>query len=212
MNDDGSGQTQLTNAANIGGENPSWSPDGRSIVFDSDRDEAGNLDVWAMSPDGSSQRRLTDSPALDALPSYSPDGRFVVFVSDRTAKNNREFFRMTATGGSQRRLFADPRQWDMSPDWGSSQPRRGCTIEGTINADDIVGTPGRDVICGLGGNDRLRGLAGRDRLVGGNGNDILIGGAGADVLDGGGGRDSATWDRLDRAVSVEVRPKPKPKK
>jgi Ca2+-binding RTX toxin-like protein len=116
---------------------------------------------------------------------------------------------MTATGGSQRRLFADPRQWDMSPDWGSSLPRAGCTITGTINADDLVGTPGRDVICGLGGNDRLRGLGGNDRLVGGAGNDTLIGGGGADALEGGAGRDRATWDRLDRATGVEIRPKPK---
>lgn len=108
---DGSSQTQLTNAANIGGENPSWSPNGRTIVFDSDRDEAGNLDVWVMNADGSAQKRLTDSPALDALPSYSPNGRLIVFVSDRTAKDNRECFRMMANGGAQQRLFADPRQW-----------------------------------------------------------------------------------------------------
>ena len=86
---------------------------------------------------------------------------------------------------------------------------RPCTITGTSGADTLGGTPASDVICGLGGNDRLRGLGGPDRLVGGNGSDILIGGAGADTLDGGGGRDRATWDRLDRAVSVEVRPKPK---
>ena len=88
MNVDGSNQTQLTNAPNIGGENPSWSPNGRTIVFDSDRDEAGNLDIWAMKADGSAQVRLTDSPALDALPSFSPNGKLIVFVSDRTAKNN----------------------------------------------------------------------------------------------------------------------------
>lgn len=105
MNADGSSQTQLTNAANIGGENPSWSPNGRTIVFDSDRDEAGNLDVWVMNADGSAQKRLTDSPALDALPSYSPNGGFIVFASDRTAKDNREFFRMMANGGAQERLF-----------------------------------------------------------------------------------------------------------
>ena len=45
---------------------------------------------------------------------------------------------MTASGGSQRRLFADRGAWDMSPDWGGSQGKLGCTITGTINADELV--------------------------------------------------------------------------
>jgi Tol biopolymer transport system component len=64
MNADGSSQVQLTDAANIGGENPSWSPDGRTIVFDSDREALGNLDVWAIGADGSGQRRLTEADGL----------------------------------------------------------------------------------------------------------------------------------------------------
>jgi Ca2+-binding RTX toxin-like protein len=120
-----------------------------------------------------------------------------VFVSDRTAKGNRELFRMRANGTSPRRLLAHPCLWDMSPDRGSSRGRRGCTITGTINADDLVGTPHPDVICGLGGNDRLRGLGG---------NDVLVGGAGADVLDGGPGRDAAAVaGKGDRLRGVERR-------
>ena len=68
-----------------------------------------------------------------------PTGSSIVFVSDRTAKDNREFFQMTATGGSQHRLLAS-RLWDMSPDWGPSLGRAGCTITGTINSDLLVGT------------------------------------------------------------------------
>ena len=64
---------------------------------------------------------------------------------------------MTATGGSQRRRCVSPHPWDMSPDWGPSLGRAGCTITGTINADVVIGTPGRDVICGLGGNDTIDG-------------------------------------------------------
>ena len=154
--------------------------------------------------------------AIDALPAYSPNGRSIVFVSDRTAKDNREFFVMSASGAAQRRLLRDPNRWDMSPDWGKSAGRHGCTITGTINDDDLIGTPRRDVICGLGGSDRIRGLGGNDRLVGGAGADRLEGGSGADTLDardrrrdvlvGGPGRDTAIADRrLDRLTGVERR-------
>ena len=73
MNADGSGQTQLTSTPNFS-ENPNWSPDGRRIVFDSDRAEKGNLDIYSMKADGSDVQQLTDSPALDAVPAWSPDG------------------------------------------------------------------------------------------------------------------------------------------
>ena len=69
MNEDGSGKKQLTSTPNFS-ENPNWSPDGSLIVFDSDRAEKGNLDIYSMHADGSGVVRLTDSPALDALAAY----------------------------------------------------------------------------------------------------------------------------------------------
>ena len=51
MNGDGSGKQQLTDAPNLN-ENPNWSPDGRRIVFDSDRAEAGDLEIYSMAVDG----------------------------------------------------------------------------------------------------------------------------------------------------------------
>jgi hypothetical protein len=143
----------------------------------------------------------------DGDPTWSHNGNRIAFESTRngsldvytmrTAKGHREFFVMGRNGGGQKRLLAQPRLWDMSPDWGISRGRRGCTIAGTINADDLVGTPRRDVICGLGGSDRLRGLGG---------NDLLIGGAGADRLEGGTGYDTGSFDiKRDRFRSIERR-------
>ena len=60
---------------------PSWSPDGGSIVFVSDRD--GNFEIYVMNADGSNQRRLTNNPAEDIAPSWSPDGRYIAFASNR---------------------------------------------------------------------------------------------------------------------------------
>jgi TolB protein len=49
---------------------PAWSPDGKRIVFDSDR--AGNSEIYVMHVDGSKVRRLTGDPADDGLPDWQP--------------------------------------------------------------------------------------------------------------------------------------------
>lgn len=56
-----------------------WSPDGRQIVFGSDRD--GVFEIYVMKADGSDVRRLTDPPKLGRYPSWSPDGRSIILRS-----------------------------------------------------------------------------------------------------------------------------------
>jgi LysM repeat protein len=65
MSSGGGNATRLTdNHANDG--LPTWSPDGKTLAFVSDRD--GSWGIWAMSPDGSNQRKLFDMGG-------SPDGK-----------------------------------------------------------------------------------------------------------------------------------------
>jgi Tol biopolymer transport system component len=123
MNADGSGKTQLTKAENFS-ENPNWSPNGQRIVFDSDRVEAGNLEIYSMRADGSDVQQLTDPPALDALPAYSPDGKKIVFASDRAQKDSRKLFVMGASGGEPTRLVtASGYSYHMVPDCGVDPDR-----------------------------------------------------------------------------------------
>jgi Tol biopolymer transport system component len=70
MNADGSGQTRLTqtnvNARNV---QPTWSPDGTQIAFQSNRD--GNNQIYVMNADGTNLTRLTSDSAADAQPAWS---------------------------------------------------------------------------------------------------------------------------------------------
>ncbi|NIK60502.1 amidohydrolase family protein [Kribbella shirazensis] len=60
---------------------PRWSPDGRTIVFQSYRD--GNFHLWSIRPDGSGLRQLTSGRHDHREPHVTPDGRSIVFSSDR---------------------------------------------------------------------------------------------------------------------------------
>ena len=72
----GGNRKQLTN----GGVNrsPAVSPDGRYVVFVSNR--TGKRNLWRMDVDGNNQTRLTDGLA-DFSPVVSPDGQWVVYTS-----------------------------------------------------------------------------------------------------------------------------------
>ncbi|MGA9548863.1 MAG: Tol-Pal system protein TolB, partial [Rhodomicrobium sp.] len=57
---------------------PCYSPDGRSIVFESDRQ--GKQQLFVMNADGSGQRRLTFGDGSYSTPVWSPRGDLIAFT------------------------------------------------------------------------------------------------------------------------------------
>src|SRR6201999_4224578 len=49
---------------------PAWSPNGEAALFQSDRDQEGNLDIYRVAWDGTDSRRLTRDPAADRDPDW----------------------------------------------------------------------------------------------------------------------------------------------
>lgn len=84
MNADGSNQRQITK---LGGANfgPSWTPDGKRIVFSSNykNPRSGNFDLYLVDADGGNLEQLTFDEAFDGFPMFSPDGKKLVWASNR---------------------------------------------------------------------------------------------------------------------------------
>ena len=78
MDRDGSNRVELG-----GGHRPSWSPDGRWVVFMTAEDDGHTFtaaDLVAARADGSARVALTTTPdRLEMNPSWSPDGRTIAF-------------------------------------------------------------------------------------------------------------------------------------
>lgn len=71
---------QLTNTEGYDAE-ATVSPDGKKIVFTSDR--SGDLELWTMNIDGSDQRQVTSGLGYDGGAFFSPDSKKLVFRASR---------------------------------------------------------------------------------------------------------------------------------
>jgi eukaryotic-like serine/threonine-protein kinase len=109
---DGRGLLQLTSDESNDQE-PSVSPDGRFIIFASDR--SGEQKIWRMDLDGSNAICLTPVPGAATVPRFAPDGQTVIFNWDRGTE--RVLGQVPLTGGTivEMPLYSDS-LWALSPD------------------------------------------------------------------------------------------------
>lgn len=134
---DGTGLKRLTDDPGWE-QHPSWSPDGKRIVYDAGSSETLGNDIWVVRANGSGKTKLTSG----YHPHWSPDGRHIVFVRYMGGSRGEDVFVMNADGGGVRRVI-DLSPDDTDPSWAPD--------------GRIVSTLGRDVFAmDLDGGNRVR--------------------------------------------------------
>ena len=107
---DGSNTVQLTHVTSdrdspaLGTGGPYWSPDGRHVVHVREEPShgPGATNLWVVSVEGGTDRRLTSGSGRSAMPVWSRDGRFVYFRGPRPG--GADYFRIPASGGNPERV------------------------------------------------------------------------------------------------------------
>jgi Tol biopolymer transport system component len=97
----------------MGNDSPQYSPDGRRIVFASDR--SGSTEIWVCESDGSNPLQLTSfGGPLAGTPRWSPDGRQIAF--DARPGGRAAIYVVSVQGGRPRRLTTGASN-DVTPSW-----------------------------------------------------------------------------------------------
>ena len=115
INVDGSDLRNLTADSDANDGNPDWSPDGKEIVFSSDRGE--DFDLFVMRADDTSEtRQLTNMRGDEYHPDWSPDGKEIAFRHTNPDTGQRQIYIVNRDGRAPVQLFAGQSNGD-SPAW-----------------------------------------------------------------------------------------------
>jgi Tol biopolymer transport system component len=82
---------------------PTWSPDGKQILFTMIKGQTNH--VFVMAVDGTGRKQLTGSFQVNTQPQWSPDGRYILYQSLLPESARLSVFVMNADGSRPRKLY-----------------------------------------------------------------------------------------------------------
>lgn len=99
------------------GIQPSFSPDGKKIVFSKETDILSS-NIWIMDSDGSNPIQITHSEtyAYATCPRFSPDGQKIVFVYKKRDKKDCDIYIVDVDGNNLTQLTIN-KSFDSEPYW-----------------------------------------------------------------------------------------------
>lgn len=115
MDADGKNVRKLTNAPNCYNGGPFFSPDGKRVIFRSDRKKKDHLQLFVINSDGTGERALTDDLSwVFWAPYWHPDGKHIVYTAadhgNPMARPNYDVYWMNVDTGKKVRLTHAPGQ------------------------------------------------------------------------------------------------------
>ncbi len=109
----GGSEKQLTSAGGIN-QNPIATPDGKYILFNSNR--SGAFTIWRMNADGSNPVQLTSSgTSMDGQQQVSKDGRRVIFMRQTSDGGNTKLMKVSIDGGEAVQLMPESPMMEYFP-------------------------------------------------------------------------------------------------
>jgi TolB protein len=112
VNRDGSALTRLTEHPESD-FSPTWSPDGKRVLFSSRR--RGDADLFVLDLETSEITQLTRSKRDEYDPAWSPDGQWIAFAVQ--IERQSDVCVMPASGGEAVNLTESPYANDFQPTW-----------------------------------------------------------------------------------------------
>lgn len=112
-NGETAGEPVIIPGSSLMDANPQISPDGKRILFQSDR--SGAPEIWVSDIDGSHAAQVTNYGVHSGTPRWSPDGRRIAFDSNKTGVF--QTYVVDVDGGIPRQLTTDAAQACFAPSW-----------------------------------------------------------------------------------------------